>query len=186
MEDQVWGCDKTQGFGVGAVNLRQWLKNIWGIQCKIWVILVGFCYRFILASTPSLWWQNYSSVSGAGRAAFSCSWDILWPALWQKGEVRESLLHLLFLKCLKMINKPKWGDMSWTPSKSCYTPNDTLFHLVCELELHRNHWLVSKDPCHSDFAITRLYHGVKYRSWARWCLMFHIDLTFHDAKERAY
>lgn len=76
-----------------------------------------------------------------------------------------------------------------TPSKSCYTPNDTLSYFALSVNLssiETTDWSVQILAIQSHFPFMRLYHGVKYRRWARWCLMFHIALTFRDSEERVY
>lgn len=70
-------------------------------------------YRLILSLIPHLQSQECPPFSGPARALFLQ--DIYTLFLDRKGEVIESLLHLLFLNYfqLKIINLPKWDVCGW-------------------------------------------------------------------------
>lgn len=114
VSDKLWGCDKTKRFGPEGLRVEQWSGNIWGGTNGRYRLL-----QEIFFVDP---FQHGLSVFGDKDVFF-----------WVQG-VPEPFLHLLFLKCLKIIKMPKWHVLGMVgkfqiPLKSHFMPNDRWTHL---------------------------------------------------------
>ena len=111
---KLWGCGKTKGLGLGLQIVGQWLGHIWGklmededdfSRC----VCTGPSQRLLPVSGD----ENLLLFLIQGVYVSHRKFDDL--LLGRKKEIRESFLHLMFLRCLqlKIINISKCRISGW-------------------------------------------------------------------------
>lgn len=114
--DKLWGCDKTEWFGLGAVNYETVTRKYMGNTSGSWVIFVGFLVQFHFGDDFQYLMIRSSFVPGMQRASLPWEHGNFYDLpLDRKKEARDLFLHLLFLKWLqlKTINMSEQHILRW-------------------------------------------------------------------------